>query len=192
MRYLFKLAARAAVSVATTYDQLLAVRSLPYGERALAILRRHRVLRERRVPPDLAIGTWRRIFPCAVECDVSRRESLRNNDLKYFRDLHTLNMGWCRGVSDVSALGALHTLNMYACDGVTNVSALGSLHTLNMWRCWRVTDVSALGGLHTLVVAECYKVTDVSALGGLHTLGMYGCTGITDVSALGGVIKLYR
>ena len=73
----------------------------------------------------------------------------------------------------------LHTLRLSKCTGMTDVSGLAgcaSLHTLDLSWCSRVTDVSALAGcasLHTLDLSWCSRVTDVSALAGsanLHTL----------------------
>ena len=93
----------------------------------------------------------------------------------------------------------LHTLRLSMCTGVTDVSALvgcASLHTLDLSHCYEVRDVSPLAGcasLHTLVLSYCPGVTDVSALAGcasLHTLNLSSCDGVTDVSALAGCASL--
>ena len=64
--------------------------------------------------------------------------------------VHNLDLGSCKGITDVSALGAVHDLNLSFCDNITDVSALGAVHTLNLTFCNGITDVSALGGVHTL------------------------------------------
>ena len=43
------------------------------------------------------------------------------------RELHTLRLSWCTGMTDVSGLAgcaSLHTLSLKGCYGVTNVSAM--------------------------------------------------------------------
>ena len=70
----------------------------------------------------------------------------------------------------------LHTLRLSMCIGVTDLSVLAgcaSLHTLNLSSCFRVTDVSALAGcasLHTLDLTRCSGVTDLSVLAGRASL----------------------
>ena len=107
-------------------------------------------------------------------------------DVSNFRNVHILHLNFCRGITDVSALGKVHTLDLYG-TYVTDVSALGNVNTLNIDGCTGITDVSALGNVHTLDLASCTGITDVSALGNVHTLDLSICTGITDVSALGNV-----
>ena len=102
---------------------------------------------------------------------LSNSESLKNS-------LHTLNLSYCRGVTDVSALGkcaSLHTLDLSFCSGVTELGALAgcaSLHTLNLSN----TNVDDKD-LNKLANSESLKNS-------LHTLDLRGCRGVTGVSAL--------
>jgi hypothetical protein len=105
--------------------------------------------------------------------------------------IHTLNLSCCKGITDVSALGAVHTLNLGYCRNITDVSALGAVHDLNLRFCDNITDVSSLGSVHTLNLSWCTGITDVSSLGAVHTLNLSFSDNITDVSALGGVHTLY-
>ena len=66
-------------------------------------------------------------------------------------NIHTLDLSFCQGVTDVSMLGTVHTLNLWNCRGVTDVSMLGSVHTLDIWNCPGVADVSMLGSVHILI-----------------------------------------
>ena len=111
-------------------------------------------------------------------------------DVSALCEVHTLDLSCCSGITDVSALGRVHTLDFSDCTRITDVSALGGVHTLNLTDCPGITDVSALGGVHTLDLSYCFCVSDVSALGGVHTLTLRGCYGITDVSALRRVSSL--
>ena len=57
----------------------------------------------------------------------------------------------------------LHTLRLFTCTGVTDISALAgcaSLHTLKLRGCFEVTDVSDLAGcasLHTLIAEQYWR-----------------------------------
>ena len=93
-----------------------------------------------------------------------------------FSRVHSLDLSYCRNITDVRALGSVHTLYLVSCDKITDVSSLGGVHTLNLSFCRNITDVSALGSVHTLYLSQCSKVADVSALGGVHTLSLMGCS----------------
>jgi hypothetical protein len=156
------------------------------------------------------VDAWIKRFPGLIHINIKGYGERINNYIYLFRqNMIKRDLSYCRGVTDVSALGGVHTLNLRGCSGVTDVSALGGVHTLDLSHCanvtdvsalggvhtldlshTNVTDVSALGGVHTLNLSHCYRITDVSALGGVHTLDLYDCTNITDVSALGGVHTL--
>ena len=122
--------------------------------------------------------------PNLESLDLSGNNNVDNDVLAAIANcpnLHTLNLNYCSGVTDVSALAGcanLHTLILNACSGVTDVSALAgcaNLHSLNLSHCKGVTDVSALAGftnLHTLKLYNCIGVTDVSALAGCKNLKM--------------------
>ena len=98
-------------------------------------------------------------FPNATNVRFSdQREAELITTLVEGRDLHSLRLLRCTGVTDVSALAgcaSLHTLYLSGCSEVTDVSALAgcaSLHTLSLHNSG-VKDVSALAGcasLHTL------------------------------------------
>ena len=99
-------------------------------------------------------------FPKAKHLSFSNqrwkaRRSEVMTELVEGRELHTLRLSFCIGVTDVSALAgcaSLHTLNLSCCCGVTDVSALAgwaSLHTLDLSYSG-VTDVSALAGCASL------------------------------------------
>ena len=62
------------------------------------------------------------------------------------------------------ALGRVHTLNLSFCTGMTDVSALGTVHTLNLSHCTSVIDTSALGHVHLLDISDCNGIIDVLAL----------------------------
>jgi hypothetical protein len=85
--------------------------------------------------------------------------------------------------------GGLHTLNLSYCTGFTNVDALAAdpaLNTLNLWGCTALTTVDALAGaaaLHTLDLYDCIGLTSVDALGAtpaMQTLILTNCYGLTN------------
>ena len=80
-------------------------------------------------------------------------------------------------------------LDLSYCDGFIDISALGSVYNLNLSHCDRITDVSALGTVHTLNLSHCSGISDVSALGTVYDLDLSD-TKIVDVSALNAVLKL--
>jgi uncharacterized protein YfbU (UPF0304 family) len=84
-------------------------------------------------------------------------------------------------ITDVSALKNVNTLKLSNCKGVTDVSSLGNVQELNL-SYTNVKDVSALGGVHTLKLNGCKRVTDVSALDNVHILNLHGCINVTDIS----------
>jgi Leucine-rich repeat (LRR) protein len=53
------------------------------------------------------------------------------NNVSSFCNLHTLNLLYCRGISDVSALGGIHNLKLIYCQGVSDMSTLGNVHFKN-------------------------------------------------------------
>ena len=99
-------------------------------------------------------------FPKAKHLSFSgQHEEALIPELVEGRELHTLRLSKCIGMTDVSGLAGcanLHTLDLSWCSRVTDVSALArcaSLHTLDLSYGFRVTDVSALArcaSLHTL------------------------------------------
>ena len=121
---------------------------------------------------------------------ITLKNAYYMTDVRYFGNLHTLDINNCNHLTDVSALGNLHTLKLCNCQRLTDVSALENLHTLVLICALRLTDVSALGKLHTLKLCDCQRLTDVSVLGNIHTLNLSRCDALTDVSALGNVHTL--
>ena len=83
---------------------------------------------------------------------IIRNDSIRN--VNAFSRVHSLNLSYCRNITDVSALGSVHQLHLANCDKITDVSSLGGVHTLNLRYCRNITDVSALGGVHTLYLSD--------------------------------------
>ena len=97
-------------------------------------------------------------FPNAKHLKFSnQREEELITKLVEGRDLHSLRLFMCTGVTDVSALAgcaSLHTLDLSECSGLTDVSAVAgcaSLHTLDLRRCVKVTDVSALAFVNLVI-----------------------------------------
>ena len=91
---------------------------------------------KRRLPWNVVISVLQR-FPKAWTLSFSdQREGELIAELVKSRDVQTLSLSRCGGVTDVSALAgcaSLHTLDLSRCVGVTDVSALAgcaSLHTL--------------------------------------------------------------
>ena len=119
--------------------------------------------------------------------------AVSNPNISVLSNIHTLDLSWCTGITDVSALSKVHTLDLSWCNSITDVSALGNVHTLKLACCKGITDVSALGKVHTLDLTCCTGITDVSALGNIHTLNLTCCTSIlgNGLSALGNVHTLY-
>ena len=121
-----------------------------------------------------SITSLLKTFPSARRLSFSnQREEALITHLAERRDLHTLDLSNCSGVSDVSALAScanLHTLKLTGCFAVVDVSALAScssLHTLDLSGCKGLANVSELAGcasLHTLKLSRCAEVRDVSAL----------------------------
>jgi hypothetical protein len=136
---------------------------------------------------DQGLGHLAPLLPSLIELNLSYCTGV--TDVSALGGVHTLDLTWT-DVNDVSALGGVHTLDLSWCKAVTDVSALGGVTTLTLKGCRAVTDVSALGNVTTLDLSQT-GVVDVSALGGVHELFVGSCPAITDVSALGGVHSLY-
>jgi len=114
--------------------------------------------------------------------------NIKNEDLIHL-NVHTLNLSYCKNITDVSLLKNVTNLNLTCCKGITDVSALGGVHTLNLSECDGVTDVSALGSVHTLNLSYCYNVTDVSNLFNCKKL-ILSFTKVKDISMLKNVENL--
>ena len=132
--------------------------------------------------------------------DLSRRRTLKTLKIKY---IHTLDLGACFNLTDISHLGNVHSLKLNVCIGIDNASLyyLKNVHTLDLSYCriydarylrhahtlilnmTHVQDVSMLGNVHTLDLSNT-PVADVSMLGNVHTLNLSGCINVTDVSML--------
>ena len=144
----------------------------------------HKVINIRNLP------TWKKLFPRLTHCSIrGYDQNILHKYLNSYKKIK-LDLSWCAGITDVSALGKVHTLNLYRCINITDVSALGSVHTLYLEGCINITDVSALGSVYDLNLQGCIGITDVSMLGSVHTLNLRRCTSITDVSALTNVHTL--
>ena len=120
-----------------------------------------------------------------IKLKINLSESNLKDVPNILGNVHTLNLGCCKEISDVSMLGNVYDLNLTCCDGITDFSKLYRVHTLNLSFCKNITDVSNLSRVHKLSLHGCYNITDVSMLGNVHTLKLSGCTQITDVSMLG-------
>ena len=82
------------------------------------------------------IGEIQRIFDkilLDVYCD-----SWKNKNITTLSDVHTLDLGGCVNITDVSALSDVHTLNLSWCRNITDVSALGGVHTLDLSYCYKI------------------------------------------------------
>merc|ERR1712147_596983 len=111
--------------------------------------------------------------------------------------LHKLDLSFCYGLTDISALGgcgSLHKLDLSFCEGLTDISPLGgcgSLHTLNLSHTG-LDDISALGGcasLHTLWMQHCddlCRTPDLSGCRYLHYLNLRGSKALYDIFSLAG------
>ena len=100
-----------------------------------------------------------------------------------FRNVHSLDLGGCTRVTDVSALRNVKILKL-RWTNVTDVSALGNVKILDLSDT-RVTDVSALGNVEILDLSGTC-VSEVSALHNVKILNL-SFSNVTDVSALGNV-----
>lgn len=112
--------------------------------------------------------------------------------LKDCTDLTTLDGPW-------ENLKDLQTLDLSGCTGLTNVASLGklpSLDGLQMWGCTNVTDLTGLGGikhLRSLWAGGCLKLRTLNGIEGatnLTYLNVDGCSGLTNWHALGQLKKL--
>ena len=65
--------------------------------------------------------------------------SSKNNTISYFPNIwniHTLNLSYCKLLSDVSKLGNIHTLDLSGCKILKDVSMLGKVKHLNLSDCF--------------------------------------------------------
>ena len=134
---------------------------------------------------------------------------LKNVTASGFRP-HTLNLGACEKLSDLSGLGGthIHDLDLSGNAHLTDVSMLYNVYSLNLNGCTNIVDVSALGSVHTIHMAVTthfrewdlhkvernahreMKIVNVAAFAGAHSVDLRGCTRVVDVSALAGVPHL--
>ena len=116
------------------------------------------------------IGTYRlnRVYSNKYYTGIRFRNKVLQRITDIRKQLHINLYKRFTNVSNI--LKNVHTLNLSGCYGLTDVSALGNVHTLNLSYCTGITDVSALGNVHTLDLSVCYKVTHVSMLGSVHDL----------------------
>jgi hypothetical protein len=126
-----------------------------------------------------------------IKLKINLSESNLKDVPNILGNVHTLNLGCCKEISDVSMLGNVYDLNLTCCDGITDVSKLGKVHTLNLVACDKVTDVSMLGNVYDLNLSSCKNVTDVSMLGRVNTLDISNCINVTDISMICDIENLY-
>jgi hypothetical protein len=121
--------------------------------------------------------------------------------------VHTLNLGYCKNIVDVSCLENVYDLMLNGCFQLKNFSNLGKVHRLDLVNC-NIEQVDQLSNVHTLNLSKCYRakvnklnchklylngcaqVENVSNLGGCHELDLSGCILIDDVSRLASVHTL--
>ena len=96
-----------------------------------------------------------------LDYDCKYDEFSKNDVLKLIFDklqnVHTLNLSYCTGITDVSALGKVENLNLSFCYRITDVSALGKVKNLHLLYCTSITDVSALGKRAVIICYERIK-----------------------------------
>jgi len=118
------------------------------------------------------------------------------------KELRSLNLTWCKGVTDLGPLGPLaqlRLLELSGCGGVTDLEPLGTLaqlNALNLADCRGVTDLGPLGSLtqlQSLLLSKCDGVTDLGPLGNLSQLQWLippKCGSVTDLGPLGSLAQL--
>jgi hypothetical protein len=104
-------------------------------------------------------------------------------------NIHVLDIAYCRGISDVSALGNVPELHLTLCTLITDISALRNVKQTHL-EDFDGTDVSGLENVERLFLSgSCPKISDISMLKKLQVLDVVGCPGIVP-SQLSGLEKL--
>jgi hypothetical protein len=112
-------------------------------------------------------------------------------DVSSLKDVPSLSLDGCNGISDVSSLGNVRELTIDECDGVRDVSSLGSVYNLSLAG-YRSSDVSSLQNIHILNLSHSLSTSDVSCLANsaVRVLFLSGCENIRDISMLKYVRRL--
>jgi hypothetical protein len=70
-------------------------------------------------------------------------------------------------------LGSVHTLDMGGCGGVTDISALRNVKSLCIRNCSAISDISALDNVNILEIRECQNINILNVGGYTYNLGLY-------------------
>ena len=105
---------------------------------------------EKKVIEIKDLPAWRKLFPKLSHCSIrGYDQNILHKYLNSYKKIK-LDLSWCTGITDVSALGSVHTLDLSYCENITDVSMLESVHTLYLWGCTGITDTSMLTGVINL------------------------------------------
>ena len=105
---------------------------------------------EKKVIEIKDLPAWRKLFPKLSHCSIrGYDQNILHKYINSYKKV-TLDLSYCRKITDVSMLGSVHTLNLSWCENITDVSTLGSVHTLNIRGCSDITDTSMLTGVVNL------------------------------------------
>jgi hypothetical protein len=66
---------------------------------------------------------------------------IRDADIMCLKNIHSLNLTRCRGVTDVNALENVHKLNLALCENVKRVNQLENCRYLNLYGCLGIIDI---------------------------------------------------
>jgi internalin A len=125
-------------------------------------------------------------------------------ELEHLASLLSLNLSWCKDLTDISLLSrltSLRSLDLSYCDqlrgDLTSLGRLTSLQSLNLWGCSLTGDLAplaALTSLQSLNLGVCMRLSGnlspLTGLTSLQSLHLKYCEQLSDLSPLAGLTLL--
>lgn len=93
------------------------------------------------------------------------------NPLSRFKNIDTLDLSWCKALSDINALKNIN------------------INKLELNGCKNINDVSPLKNVTILDLSYCTGIKDVSLLGNVSTLNLTGCSNIKNFNLLNNITR---
>ena len=115
--------------------------------------------------------------------------TVKNIDNVDFKNIKTLNVSFCKKLSDLSAIygSQLQKIDISHCESVQNTDGLLNIPTVIMNYCNNLTDVSGLRNSRDIYLCNCKNLKNVSSLKKANLLKLSNNANLSDVSALGNI-----
>jgi hypothetical protein len=81
-----------------------------------------------------------------------------------FQNLQSVNLSYCKFLTDISALNNIHTVNLRGCSKLQDISPLSNSYNINISHCFEVKHIQPLYHVSIINIAYCYKITDIFRL----------------------------